>query len=174
MDKVALLVVYNHRFDRNIPKIDSLYQGKFSHVYHIIPFYDGDKENVIPVYESSYYFSGYIAQAYTHLRDKGFTHFFVVADDMLLNPAIDENSLWDVLGIGKNDCYIDDLIKFQERKQIWPRTWEAMSWRINPGGVEVEKILPPPRRGCKTLSRERLTLYEFGFCKSLEKFQAVS
>lgn len=171
MDKVALLVVYNHRFDRNIPKIDSLYQGKFSHVYHIIPFYDGDKENVIPVYESSYYFSGYIAQAYTHLRDKGFTHFFVVADDMLLNPAIDENSLWDVLGIGKNDCYIDDLIKFQERKQIWPRTWEAMSWRINPGGVEVEKILPPPEEAVKRFQEKGLPYTSLDFVKAWKSFK---
>lgn len=62
--KIALLVLYNHRYDKNIPRIEKLYEGKFSHIFHLMPFYDGDHPNVFPVYESSYYFQSYIAQAY--------------------------------------------------------------------------------------------------------------
>lgn len=86
--KTALLVVYNHRFDKNIGRIRELYANRFSYIYHIMPFYDGNEPDVIPVFDSSYCFSGYIAQAYSHLRNGGFTHFFVVADDMILNPSI--------------------------------------------------------------------------------------
>lgn len=65
-NKLALMVIYNHRFDKNIELIEKLYSPSFSNIFHIIPFYDGNKENVIPVYESSYQFEGYISQAYTH------------------------------------------------------------------------------------------------------------
>ncbi len=51
--KLALLVVYNHRYDKNIPVIDKIYQNRFSHVFHLVPFYDGEQENVIPVYDLS-------------------------------------------------------------------------------------------------------------------------
>ncbi len=86
--KTALLVIYNHRYDKNIPRIEEMYRGRFTHVFHIVPFYDGGLPNVLPVYESSFRFQGYLSQACTHLRGKGFTHFFVVADDMLLNPRL--------------------------------------------------------------------------------------
>ena len=76
--KTALLVVYNHRFDKNIGRIRELYANRFSYVYHVMPFYDGNEPDVIPVFDSSYCFSGYIAQAYSHLRNDGFTHFFIV------------------------------------------------------------------------------------------------
>ena len=30
--KTALLVIYNHRFDRNIERVRKLYEGRFSHI----------------------------------------------------------------------------------------------------------------------------------------------
>lgn len=140
--KVALLVVYNHRYDKNIPIVNKLYKGKFSHVYHLVPFYDGDVENVIPVYDSSYYFQNYISQAFTHIKDKGFTHYLVVADDMVLNPIIDETNLWDKIGIEKKDCYISRLTIMQERKSFWPHTIKALKYKVKQPGVEIENILP--------------------------------
>lgn len=142
MRKVALLIIYNHRFDRNIPLLNDMYMGRFGHVYHIMPFYDGDVPNVIPVYEHSYNFSGYISQAYTHLKDKGFTHFLVVADDMVINPRVNENTIWDVTGINEDECYIDELIVLQERKKWWCRILSALDWDYRKPGVEVENILP--------------------------------
>ena len=96
MDKIALLIIYNHRYDKNIEPLEQIYAGRFSYIYHIVPFYDGQKENVIPVYESSFYFEGYIAQCFQHLKDKGFTHYFFVADDLMLNPLITEQNLFEI------------------------------------------------------------------------------
>lgn len=93
--KIALFVVYNHRYDKNIPRIEALYSGRFSNVFHLVPFYDGDKENVIAVYESSYYFQSYIAQAYHRIKNDGYTHYITVADDMIINPAITENNIFE-------------------------------------------------------------------------------
>ena len=153
MNKTALLVIYNHRFDKNIPRIDQLYEGRFSDVYHIVPFYDGCQDNVIPVYECSFQFQGYISQAYTHLRGKGYTHFFVVADDMIINPALDENNYLERIGLGNDDCYIDYITPLQELKTAWRQT-EAMTYKVNLRGVEVEKVLPS-----RTAAIERFAKY---------------
>lgn len=141
--KIALLVIYNHRFDKNIGRIRELYAGRFSHVYHIMPFYDGNENDVIPVYESSYCFSGYISQAYTHLKHLGFTHFFVVADDMILNPSLNEHSIWEQMGIDYSDSYIDEIVCFQNGgKRWWRRIIDALDYTLDQLGVELKGILP--------------------------------
>src|SRR5438309_2566399 len=56
--KAALIIVFNHRYDKNIPLLETLYEGRFSNIYYLVPFYDGEKENVIPVYENSFRFQG--------------------------------------------------------------------------------------------------------------------
>lgn len=140
--KVALLVVYNHRYDKNIPVIDRLYKGLFSHVFHLVPFYDGTRENVIPVYDSSYYFQNYIAQAYTHISRMGFTHYLIVADDMILNPRINENNIWEEMGIDYTDCYISRISVLQQRPTFWAHTIKGLKYKVVQPGVEIQKILP--------------------------------
>lgn len=137
--KIALLVIYNHRYDKNIPRIEKLYEGKFSNIFHIMPFYDGNLPNVIPVYESSYYFQSYIAQAYQHLKNMGFTHYFIVADDMILHPDIDENNLFDMTGIPENECFINDI---REVYDFYPLRYVFKKYKIKQKGVEIENILP--------------------------------
>lgn len=153
MNKIALLIIYNHRFDRNIPILEKMYEGVFSHIFHIIPFYDGEKENVIPVYENSWYFSGYISQAYTHLKNKGFTHYFVVADDMLLNPEINEHNLFEKTGLKEDECFLDYLNILQHMNTRWHQI-RAMRFKVEQGGVEIAKMLPD-----KEFAKQRLALY---------------
>lgn len=153
MNKVALLIIYNHRFDKNIPRLEDIYSDRFNHIFHIVPFYDGDKKNVIPIYESSYYFSGYVSQAYTHLKGKGFTHFFVVADDMIINPRINEENLWECLGLKENECYIDGFIDLSKQKKYWTRTLDALNYSPRVRGVEIHNILPSPRIAAERLKK---------------------
>lgn len=140
--KVALLVIYNHRYDKNISRINELYNGRFTYVFHIVPFYDGVEKKVIPVYESSFNFSGYIAQAYTHLKEKGFTHFFVVADDMVLNPVINEWNLWQEMGIGYDECYLDEFLVLQNHAVFWSHMIDALCYTPDKKGVEIMRIIP--------------------------------
>jgi hypothetical protein len=155
MNKVALLVLYNHRYDKNIVRIENIYKERFSNVFHLMPFYDGNRKNVIPVYESSYHFQGYISQAYHFLKNKGFTHYFVVADDMILNPIITENNLHDIIGISDGDCYIDSLLSLQDKKSHWSRIYDAMDYSpCKKKGVEISNILPNIE-----LAKKRLLLY---------------
>lgn len=140
MKKIALVIIYNHRFDRNIPILENLLGSKWSHIFHVVPFYDGDKENVIPVYESSLFYSGYIAQAYTHLRNKGFTHFVFIGDDMVLNPMLDENNIHQKLGLADNESFIPTLECLDNRK--WSNTSYALYFSLKNKGAEVSRFIP--------------------------------
>lgn len=166
--KTAILVVYNHRFDKNISRINALYYGKFSHVYHLMPFYDGEENNVIPVYESSYQFQSYISQAYTHLRNQGFTHYLVVSDDMVLNPAINEHNLWELLQLDYDSCMLPGFIELQTCKiKRYARIKDAINYKIEKAGTEVKNLLPSYEEASKRfhthgISTEALTpsIYE--------------
>lgn len=155
MTKIALLIIYNHRYDKNIQQLDALYAGKFSNIYHIMPFYDGDKENVIPVYASSYHFQSYIAQAYQHLKGKGYTHYFIIADDMIINPAINENNLFDKTGIGQAQSYIHDIREIYNCYVV-QHVNNMRKYRVKVKGVEVEKILPNKQEAEKLFQAHHL------------------
>ncbi len=160
--KTALLVVYNHRYDKNIERVEALYAGKFSHVYHLMPFYDGTVPNVIPVYASSFQFQSYISQAYTHLKNQGFTHYFIVSDDMLLNPIINEQNLWDTLQLDKDSCMLPAIVELQQCTNKWERVGDAVAYRMTVLGVEVSSILPTYEDACQRfrnhgISTEALT-----------------
>lgn len=140
--KIALLILYNHRYDKNIPRLEELYAGKFSHIFHLMPFYDGDLPNVIPVYESSYYFQSYIAQAYLIIKKMGFTHYFVVADDMIINPAINESNLFEITGIPQDHCYIHNIKLASSGKTPWTYKYNAYLYNPSQRGLEIGNILP--------------------------------
>lgn len=153
-NKIALLIIYNHRFDKNIPRLDELYAGKFSYVYHIVPFYDGQKENVLTVYDNSFYFESYIAQAYQQIKGKGFTHFFFVADDMILNPTINENNLFDVTGFSPDCSWIKDLRDYKTHPHHVP-----LFTSIVQKGIEVNKYLPSREEACSVLDKYGLSYF---------------
>ena len=145
---IALAIIYNHRFDKNIPILDDIYKDRFSHVFHIVPFYDGDKENVIPVYEHSFYFQGYIAQASRELKSKGdFEHFMFVGDDVLLHPDLNEHNYKDFFKIGAEDTFITfirDLVETGEKSDLFIMHL-AMYFKLpdRPGtGLEITDQLP--------------------------------
>ena len=159
MDKrIALLIIYNHRFDKNIPVLDELFKGRFSNVYHVVPFYDGKKENVLPVYESSYYFSGYIAQALNQIRDKSFTHYVFTSDDLMLNPAIDENNFHSMIGLNEDDCYIPRFRSLSDIK--WARSLDALGYGLTGLGAEVNKMLPLKEKAIEHFKEHGLHNFE--------------
>ncbi|MBN8650204.1 MAG: hypothetical protein J0L67_02190 [Cytophagales bacterium] len=91
MSKVALIIIFNHKFEKNLPALKNIYQERFEDIYFVIPFYAGSETNVIPVYDHSYYFQGYIAQALKFISHK-FDHYLFIADDLFLNPAINQSN----------------------------------------------------------------------------------
>ena len=140
-NKICLLVIYNHRYDKNIQTIEKLYSNKFDNIYHIVPFYDGTEANVIAVYESSYYFQGYISQAYQHIKNKGYTHYFIIADDLILNPSVTQDNMFEKIGIDRDDVYFTNFRSLNTPPDwIWKK--QALNWRIDQPGVEITNVLP--------------------------------
>ena len=153
MNKIALFLLYNHNYTKNIERTEELYKGKFSFVFHLIPFYTGDRDNVIPVYESSIQFQSYIAQAYQKVKHMGFTHYFVVADDMILNPMLNENNLFEMTGISEDAAYITDVRDCKSNKYEVPLFVKISSW-----GTEVMNLLPSKEDAVRTLTDRGLAV----------------
>ena len=95
--EVALLVLFNHKFERNLPTLRQIYASRFSNLFFIMPFYTGSEKDVIGVYENSLYFQGYIAQALQRIKCAGLNHYLVIGDDLILNPAINRITIRNTL-----------------------------------------------------------------------------
>ncbi|OAV75155.1 hypothetical protein Barb7_01240 [Bacteroidales bacterium Barb7] len=115
---------------------------RFSNIYHLIPFYIGTKSNVIPVYDCSYYFQGYVAQGFKSFFKENYDHYFFVADDLVLNPIINENNYTKHFRLKQNTCFLPGFITFHELKKYWHRTTESFQYNINIPGVEAKNKLP--------------------------------
>lgn len=140
--EVALIIIYNHRYDKNIEILERLYSQRFSNIFHLMPFYDGDRENVISVYENSYYFQGYISQGLDKYFDEKYSHYFFIADDLMINPLINENNYIEYFNLDKKTSFISGFITLHERKKFWPRVREAYEYKPDKRGLEIINELP--------------------------------
>ena len=142
MGKIALVVIYNHRYDSNISRVEDLYRGRFTNIFHLVPFYDGGRPGVIPVYENSFRFQGYIAQGFKHFFMPEFEHYLFIADDLVLNPVINENNHREKLGLATGSSFIPHLISLHGMRNYWPRIREAYEFTVKKKGIEILKELP--------------------------------
>lgn len=150
--KTALLVVFNHRYDKNIPILRSLYASQFSVVRFLVPFYDGGDEDVIPVYNNSRYFQGFFASSYNQLKDLDFDRFLIVADDMIVNPAINSDSVCDILNIGENDNFIPYIWPLHSN-QKWRHYKNTLDFSFKQKGIEVQDVFPSVDVALKRLEK---------------------
>lgn len=105
----ALIIIFNHRYDKNIDILEKIYRHRFRNIFFLVPFYDGSNPNVIPVYENSYYFQGYIAQGYRHYSNSEYSHYLFVADDLLLNPEINEDNYRDFFHLADDEGFLPEV-----------------------------------------------------------------
>ena len=121
--KVCLIVIFNHRFDKNLPLLRKIYGDRFSYLRFLMPFYDGADDDVIPVYESAPQFQGYLIQAYGKLKDIPCSHYLFIGDDLIINPTFD-----DVNFVARTNMYdkkflTTEIISFNSLNQF--RWWHA-------------------------------------------------
>ena len=163
--KVALVVIYTHRYDKNIPIIEKIYGDKFSHIFHIVPFYNGDKSNVITVYEHSHRYEGYIMQALNHFYDKDFEHYFFISDDIIVNPVINEHNFQEHLNLGPDDSFLCEFITLHERApgHKWKRVRDAYEYQTKPFGCEFINELPPYDEALALFNRVGLSIKPLNF-----------
>ena len=106
---ICLVILFNHRFDRNIPLLRKHYADKFDTIRFLVPFYDGNDKDVIPVYECSYQFQGFIIQAYEKLVQTQADYYLFVADDMILHPDIDQSNVLERLNMVGKTVFISEM-----------------------------------------------------------------
>lgn len=153
--KPCLVIVFNHKFDRNIEVLERLYSPRFEHIYFLVPFYTGNNPRVIPVYESSYYFQGYFAQGCETFYRPEFTHYFFIGDDLVLNPAVNEHNYAAQLGLDAATSYLPDLKALHEHAASltlpgtdlaapthWNHTFQGVTFYHNRSGTEARAELP--------------------------------
>ena len=141
MSNLALLVVFNHRFDRNLEKLRSFYKKKFSNVFYLMPFYDGHDEDVIPVYYPSNTFQGFFVNAYERLKDYDFDGWFVIADDMVINPCINEKNVMEKLAVSRDDSFLPSMLDFNPEVN-WVHAHKSLSFSLHSPFLENSQQLP--------------------------------
>lgn len=163
MSKVALIIIYNHQYNKNIDILEKIYSSRFKNIYHLVPFYNGDKPNVIPVYENSYYFQGYVAQGLKSFYKEEYDHYFFVADDLILNPLINETSYKKVYSLNNETCYLPELLQLHELEEFWSRTKLAYEYDPKVKGVEVANMLPSYEQAQKAFKDHNLDTRSLSF-----------
>ena len=161
--RFCLVVVFNHRFDQNLPFLRALYRGRFSTVRFLVPFYRGDDPDVIPVFDSSATFQGYFAQAQRSLPTVGISHYVFVADDLLLNPAINEHNLSACFRLQPDGGYTKYLKPFSSVTSRWThfnRTLQALRFDEF---VNAKTELPSSEEAVARLDRHGLACRPLGW-----------
>lgn len=161
--RFCLVVVFNHRFDRNLPLLRALYRGRFSHVRFLVPFYRGDDPDVIAVHASSATFQAYFAQAQPRLVGDQFSHYVFVADDLLLNPAVNEQNLGAHLRLRPGVGYLKEMRPFSTMTTAWThfdRTLRALRFDEY---VNARAELPAREEALARLARHGIHLRPLGW-----------
>ena len=143
MSNVALIIIYNHQYNKNIDVLERLYKDRFEYIYHLVPFYRGEKKNVIPVYENSHFFQGYVAQGLSSYFNDSYDHYFFIGDDLIINPVINQHNYQEHLKLNSTSSYIPRLDSLHNKwKKYNIKSERAASFSIDQDGLEVKDQLP--------------------------------
>ena len=141
MPKICLSFVFNHQYENNISKLQKIYGKRFSILRFLSPFSDwDDRKDIIPIYETSVHFQGYFSQAYAQLP-KDCDYYVFCADDLLLNPSLNEQNLIAELKC-ENSAYIKYLNPAWEHSFAWHKFEECNSFPSSENVVPYPQFLP--------------------------------
>jgi len=168
---IPLIIIYNHKFEKNIAVLEEIYKHRFSKIFHLMPFYRGNKRNVIPVYEHSFYFQGYVAQAFKYFFHPRYSHYLFISDDLLLNPGITETSIPQYLQIDSVTNFIPELIELHKHPlaQFWPRMRLAYEYKPIKEGVEIAGEIPSYHETLKKFQNLGLSIGPIQFAQLYRK-----
>ena len=161
--KLCLLVVFNHRYDSNLPKLDWMYRSRFKHIRYLMPFYRGHRSDVIAVAHSSFQFQGFFLEAWNRLRGEGFTHFVFVADDMVLNPRLNEQNFLEALRIDPRYGYFKHISSLADLSLNWFPTASGLVAVAGTNGVNWQEELPPFEADRANLEAKGYPMHRLGW-----------
>jgi hypothetical protein len=167
-NNVALVVIFNHRYDNNIEKLEAIYSGRFTNIYYLIPFYDGNRSDVIPVYENSYYYQGYIAQGYKSYYKEEYSHYFFIADDLILNPLINEGNFMQHLKLNEKSCFIPEILSLHNIHGS-ANTRYGFNYTNKKWGVEAVNEIPSYEEAMSAFDKFGLKIQPLSHNQAFEK-----
>lgn len=157
-NNVCLVIIFNHRYDKNLPVLEEMYKGRFSNRFYLVPFYDGSDEHVIPVYGRSVFFETYIAQGFNCFGSDQYGHYLFVADDMIIRPEINENNYREFFEVEEGQSWIPALTPLQEMKKYWIGTMSAWTYRPVQKYVETRGELPSVDEATHKMAMQGLSM----------------
>jgi len=168
---IPLIIIYNHKFEKNIEILEKIYAPRFSKIFHLMPFYRGNRRNVIPVYEHSFCFQGYVAKAFKYFFDSEFSHYLFISDDLLLNPSITEKNIPQYLNIDSASNFIPELIELHKQPldQFWSRIRLAYEYKPYKEGVEIADEIPSYNEAIEKLKYFGLSVKPLKFAQIYQK-----
>jgi hypothetical protein len=120
-----------------------------------VPFYSGTDSSVIPVFSPSNLFHGYFPHAFAELHEHDFDYWFVIADDMIVNPEINEHNLPVSLGIGASDIFFPSLHAF-DPCVTWVHAWKSLAFSFGNQFLTIADQLPSVVTAERRLRRRNL------------------
>lgn len=133
--KTGLVILYNHNYEKNIELLFKLYRPHFSAIRQLMPFYRGDRDDVISVFGNSFIFHSYIAQARRELEQMPCDDILIIGDDLLLNPELHEFNIHSQLNISPGAFYIDRVENICKGEYSRPLD-EADNFSCTPPGLD--------------------------------------
>lgn len=165
MNEVALIILFNHNYEKNLDILKEIYGSRFSDIWYVIPFYQGDREDVISVYENSHYFQGYIVTAITRLQNKKYKYYFIIGDDLFLNPDINEQNYKAYFGVDEDTAFLPGPFLLNDLNETRPSRpqapfWDpikyALNFKIKQNGVQLDSVLPTAKQAAELLKNHAL------------------
>lgn len=169
MSRVVLIVIYNHQYNENIDILERVYRNRFSKIFHLVPFYEGKKNNVIPVYENSHYFQGFISQSLRSIYSNKYDHYLFIADDLILNPLVSEDNYTSHFYLDEDTNFIPEFINLHDRKEYWARIGEAFRWSIAVNGIEAVNQIPSHEEAVALFTKFNLLIEPLHFSQIWKK-----
>jgi hypothetical protein len=141
MTSTSLVIIFNHRFDRNLPVLRELYRDRFDKLLFLVPFYDGPDKDVVPVHYGSHEFGGFVFNAQEYLKEADTDYYAFAGDDLILRPDFDRD-VERHLKLKPQEGYIKRLVPMTQLSYTWPHTLSAMEV-LYAGAFNWREFLPP-------------------------------
>lgn len=161
MPNICLSFIFNHQFEKNIPKLRKLYDDRFSTIRYLSPFSKSTEHDIIPIFEKSIHFQGYFAQAFRHLP-RNCDYYVFCGDDLILNPNLNERNLIDYLNCNKSS-YIKYFNPIWEHSFAWHKFEECNRFTENEYTIPYRNLLPSRNELLKIYEHHGLYYRNLGF-----------
>ena len=122
-----------------------------------MPFYAGSDPDVIRVFGNSFQFHAYIAQARRDLLALDCDRYLFIGDDLVLNPAVTENTLATLMKLDGDKCFYPQMNDVSRGEYV-RGAMEAVNFELLPAGVDSSALkgLPSYEQAFSILNQKGL------------------